>query len=152
MCSYISVESFFYHVSVPNGAIELNLNTHSPGEMYVRVPYNISNQGYFDITTISVNISLDLLYIENITYSEKRTTIFLKENFNIEGCHPGQELISTLEGGFPDFNIDALVTYNNEVDVTNKTFILMKVELSAYLYGVISMRFSLENILVGEIS
>jgi len=148
--TFSSIQAFFYNVEIPNGDPEINLDLKEPENMYVKLPFKISNKGFFDIRDIEMNISVDILYTENVSYKETRKTIFLREDYKVGHCKIGQELVKLFEGSSQDFNLSALIIYKNEVDVSKSVKLLLKIELSGNLYNLISLDIRLENIILEE--
>ncbi len=71
------------NVNVPSGPISANLNISDVNSMYLQVPFNVSNVGFFDLTNLKIEFSIAMIYDhvnltgtgENVTTS---TNIFNK--------------------------------------------------------------------------
>ncbi|MBY9018032.1 MAG: hypothetical protein KGD66_04280 [Candidatus Lokiarchaeota archaeon] len=75
------------NVNIPSGPIDANLNISNVNEMYFRVPFNVTNVGFFDLTNLRIEFSVTMVYDhvnltgigENITSSAivfNKATVF----------------------------------------------------------------------------
>lgn len=146
--AYSSLQTLFSNIKIPSDIPEINLDfTHYSkiDETSIRVPYRISNKGFLDINRITLKISIDASYTENISFKKTRRTIFSKQE-KIGYCHSGETLTGALEGDYHDLNLTALGIYLSEVYSPAGEEYLMKIEMSFYLVGAFYVRFRLGDI------
>lgn len=57
------------NINLDFDSISYYVNSSEPSDSYLNLPFSITNDGYFELTDISVYISINLVY--NATYKEK---------------------------------------------------------------------------------
>jgi len=146
--AYSSLQTLFSNIKIPSDIPEINLDfSHYSKieETHIKIPYRISNKGFLDINRITLKISIDASYTENLAFTETRKTIFSKREV-IGYCHPGESISGVFEGDYHDLNMTALGNYLSEVYKSKDEVFLMKLELNFYLVGGFYFRFILKDI------
>jgi hypothetical protein len=63
------------NIRVPSGTIQYNFNITDVNSMYLRVPFNITNAGYFDLTNLKIDFKISMIYDHvNLTTPGVNTT------------------------------------------------------------------------------
>ncbi|MFW9872867.1 MAG: hypothetical protein ACFFG0_07180 [Candidatus Thorarchaeota archaeon] len=134
---FYSLGTLFSGIEIPSDVPEINLDFSHYSRLKntsVRIPYHITNNGIFDMDRITLKVSIDILYTENLGYTERRRTIFSKQE-SIGYCHVGDILVGIFQGDYLSLNTTALGLYLNEVSTVDGELRLMKIEFSTYVVG-----------------
>ena len=63
------------NIQVPSGPIESNFDITDLSSMYLRVPFNITNAGYYDLTNLNIEFQISMVYDHvNLTLPGVNTT------------------------------------------------------------------------------
>jgi hypothetical protein len=63
------------NITIPSGPIQANFNIANVSSMYLRVPFNITNGGYFDLTNFKIDFKVSMVYDHvNLTTPGVNTT------------------------------------------------------------------------------
>lgn len=143
--AYLSIESISYNVIIPNDEPELKLNISNMESNYLKVPYKISNEGYFDIIDIKMKVKIDYLYSNNDSNKEIRRTVFSKKA-NLVSIKPGDELTGVFKGEYLNFDNSEIILFLEELDISKEIKRLMDVQISASLSGLVQFHIEFEDI------
>ena len=87
------------NVNVPDGDITANLDITNPSGMFINVPFNISNSGYYDLTEISLRFQVAMTYDDASTPLNDTTTVKIFDKAQFYGTiAPGVNLKANLTG------------------------------------------------------
>jgi hypothetical protein len=63
------------NIKIPSGPIQSNFDITDVNSMYLRVPFNITNAGYFDLTNLKIDFKVSMVYDHvNLTTPGVNTT------------------------------------------------------------------------------
>jgi len=63
------------NIKIPSGPIQSNFDITDVNSMYLRVPFNITNAGYFDLTNLKIDFKISMVYDHvNLTMPGVNTT------------------------------------------------------------------------------
>ena len=63
-------------ITIPDGFVSIGLNFSDPTSVHIDLPYEVENNGFYDLHEISIKISLELDYFHKDT-DEKRSQIII---------------------------------------------------------------------------
>ncbi|MEJ2251182.1 MAG: hypothetical protein P8Y70_17975 [Candidatus Lokiarchaeota archaeon] len=78
------------NIAIPSGTVYGSLNISNPSGMYLEIPYNITNAGYYDLTDLSFRLKIYMIY--NVT---RIKTMIFDETIPFPDVIHGQTLSDT---------------------------------------------------------
>ena len=148
------------NINVPSGPIQANLNITNPSGMYLIIPFNITNAGYFDLTELTLDFKIAMRYDHvNLTGTGQNitTTRLIFDKFEVfppilSGQTYSNNFTATGGDGFIPSNFPNATT---EIDWYKKPY---AVEYFAnftvsgmYSLDLLGFRFTLTNFSVGHL-
>lgn len=143
--AFLSIESISYNVLIPNDEPEFKLNISNMENTYLKIPYKISNEGYFDINDINMKLEIEYLYFKNNSNEEVHRIIFSKK-VNLATIKPGDILADTFKGDYSDFDNSEIILFLEELEINKEIKRLMDVEISGSLSSLVQFHIEFEDI------
>ena len=148
------------NIQIPSGVIEFNYNSTDLSSTYLRVPFQITNAGYYDLTNLNLDFQVSMLY-DHINYtipgeSTTRSVLIFDKLVSFPTIFHG----TTYDGLFNASDGDGFLVSNfpdmTDVDMTKTPHAIefySNFSLSAsYSLDLISFSVDAYNISVGYIS
>lgn len=149
------------NVNIPSGPINANLNISDVNTMYLQVPFNITNVGFFDLTNLRIEFSITMIYDHvNLTGTGENVTTSTNV-FNKASKFPPIPNGQTYNGLFNAASGDGFLPINfpnatTEIDWNRMPYAIefyANIIFSAsYSLDLISFSIELYNISVGHLS
>ena len=149
--SILNFSQLLSNIKIPSGYTYLNLDIYSPDDMAVEIPYEIRNDGLYDLTNIKIGITLHLNYINESNHANITSKVFSKTSI-IRNCKAFSKLSDNFEGTFSDFFISPLVEFFDNADEFEMTYYLVDINFTAkYFYNLIKFQFTVYKFNLFEI-
>lgn len=96
-------------ISFPNGYFYARLD---PADPELNIAFGVINSGFYDLTDMSLQISLDIKYYRNDTGIQTQSRVFTKEvDFQI--IKPFERINANITSQVDDFNTSSLTDFDN---------------------------------------
>lgn len=137
MIAISNVLDIISDVEVPDGYIKANFNIENPNDMEVEIPFDLSNEGIYDLVDINMDVKIKVDYINNITRESKEIEIFSKKiKYGTLGA--GNSLNEIFKGDVDDFDTKAIYNFFKDADIFEEISILISIKLEAkYFFNLI---------------
>jgi hypothetical protein len=146
----VSVPEILANIKIPAGYVYTNIDIDYPEDMIVSMPYDISNEGIYDLTEIIVNTEIYIVYVNQSNSLNITKNIFSKIQM-LPDCKAQQRSIGIFEGRFSDFNISSLIIFFDEADQFAKVEFFLNLKVSSnYFYNLIRMKIGYLNLNLSE--
>jgi hypothetical protein len=86
------------NISIPDGDVDMNFNVTDIENSYFKVPFNITNAGYFDLTNFYLRFDIIMLY-----NSTGEITKIYEKSVSFQDIPKGQTLQDVFETNSSDF-------------------------------------------------
>ena len=134
------------NIKLPNGSITTNIDFSNPSGLYIKVPFEITNTGYFDLEDLFVGIKIYAVDVHG-----ERIEVFNKGN-NFGKIIKGETLTDAYIATVDDFNIENLLYAYISLDSGSTISLKADIIVSAkYSLGLISFRVEVTNLDFGEL-
>jgi hypothetical protein len=131
---------------VPAGFISLNLDIEQQDYLYFYVSYEIPNRGGFTLSDVRISLSLGINYVNKSNFENFSRIIFFK-TVKLGNCPSFSVLRGIINGSANDFNIDLIISINEEIDTYENSFYFLNYTFNAeYFFNLISIQTSRNNI------
>jgi len=129
-----SLVKVYEGITLPSSEVSFNLNFTDPTSVHILFPYEIENNGFFDLSHISLRVGLFIEYFHLITGEQYRSEIL---NSKGEQGHArmGESYAGLYEKNFLEFNWEDIDVYALNMDESRPVNIYMDIELSFILSG-----------------
>lgn len=148
------------NIKIPSGPIQSNFDITDVNSMYLRVPFNITNAGYFDLTNLKIDFKVSMVYDHvNLTTPGVNTTtsaLIFDKSINFPSILHGKSLNGLFNASSGDgFIISNFPNATIDIDWTKTPYAVefySNFSLSAsYSLDLISFKVSAYNISVGHL-
>ena len=134
------------NIKLPNGNIQANFDIQHPNSIYIKVPFKITNEGYFDLEDLYIKIT-----IAAVDGHGDEVEIFQKST-NFGDIPKGESLSDVYSGDYKDFIISNIYEAYLQLDYSSGITLKADIVLGAkYELGLLSLRVELYNIPVGSL-
>ncbi len=126
---YDTIES----ISIPDDYIYVSLHPSIPE---LEMSYYMRNYGIYDLSDLTVNVSLDLIYFEQHTDLERQAKVFSKSE--IMNVPPMNHIEGIFVGGIENFDTESMAIFWNTVNESREVRYLFTFEIDGkYCFGTI---------------
>lgn len=147
---FFIVSNSFYNsitrIYIPDDYMLMSLDPNNPR---FEASYTIYNKNGFDFTTLEMNMTMKVEYVENVTFSTVKAEVFNK----LLTIHvPAFTVVSDIFlGGNESFNLLQLQEYWDTVANVTETKMIMDLDISGrYCLGTIPFYIKIRNFEVGK--
>ena len=147
------------NIKIPSGPIQSNFDITDVNSMYLRVPFNITNAGYFDLTNLKIDFKISMVYDHvNLTTPGVNTTtsvLIFDKSINFPPILHGTSYDGLFNASSGDGFIGSNFPNATEIDWTRSPIaeFYSNFSLSAsYSLDLISFKVNAYNISVGYYS
>jgi hypothetical protein len=136
--SYFQQESLsrvYEGITLPSSEVSLNLNFTDPTTVHILFPYEIENNGFYDLSHINLRVALFIEYF-HITTGEQHRSKVLYSKDEQGYARMGESYAGLYEKNFLDFNWEGIDAFVLDIDNNRPINVYMDIELSFILSGV----------------
>jgi len=139
----ISFNETIGSIAIPNGYLKINLTTPYPE---YEVSIGLTNKGIYEFTDFSVNISMNLSYLDLSNNQSIYENLFRKYE-TLNTVLPLTTFNHTIRVNYSSFNITVLEDFwNNYSNATRIQFLMDIIILGRYYYRLIPVKLSMKNL------